>query len=128
MHIKIRCPTCLAPFKTADAVLQHLESQSSKCSQDQTRLVEDDIEKQTWTKIDQEVSMQGFAELPQLVRQSIDDLVSRNLVAYAPEKPIETRRAELRKWYMVWNILFPKTSCPRHPCRYKKSLAGTLTS
>ncbi|KAH8820612.1 hypothetical protein F5884DRAFT_744962 [Xylogone sp. PMI_703] len=115
VHIKIRCPHCFTSFKTAAAVIQHQESQSSECIQNQTHLTEDDIDKDTWNKIDQEASTQGYIELPQIIRQSIDDLVSRNLGAYTPRKSIEAREGDLRKWYMVWGILFPGTRLPQHP-------------
>ncbi|KAH7327062.1 hypothetical protein BKA65DRAFT_480782 [Rhexocercosporidium sp. MPI-PUGE-AT-0058] len=86
---------CLEPFKTANAALKHMQSEPSKCPRHQTCVVEEDIDQQTWTKIDQEVSRQGFAALPELVSQTIKDMVERNVVAYAPEKPLETRKAEL---------------------------------
>ena len=118
VHKKIRCPRCLAPFKTATAVLKHQEAHPSECLPEQAHLDEDDISKESWAQIDRDFSRQSFEKLPVVLREEIDLRVSENLDAYAPTEPINNRKAELRKWYMVWKILFPEIRLPIHPCRY----------
>ncbi|KAE9372801.1 hypothetical protein N431DRAFT_536775 [Stipitochalara longipes BDJ] len=100
VHKKIRCPRCLAPFKTATAVLKHQEAHPSECSQDQAHIDEDDISKESWVQIDRDISRQSFENLPMILREEIDLRVLENLDAYAPTEPVNIRKIELRKWYM----------------------------
>ncbi|KAE8443600.1 hypothetical protein EG329_001533 [Mollisiaceae sp. DMI_Dod_QoI] len=112
VHKKIRCPHCLKPFKTATAVLKHQEGDCSGFEHPGQEA--DDICKEEWTKIERDVSRSGFEKLSLSKRQAIDQWVLKNLEFYAPNETMETRRSELRKWYIAWGILFTELP-PAHP-------------
>lgn len=81
-----------------------------------TALGRDDIDKQTWQKIDEEVSRQGFQRLPKDLRDEIDLWVLDNIDDYTKSSNLESRKWELRKWNMTWKILFPRDHVPPNPC------------
>ena len=116
VHKKLRCPRCYKPFKTDHAIVMHQEVDPSKCINDQPPVETDDISKPDWAQIERDLSRNGFEQLPQDVREKIDKWVSVNVVAYAPNTPMAKRKSELRKWYMIWRILYPTTNIPCHPC------------
>jgi hypothetical protein len=124
VHKKIRCPHCLKHFKTATAVLKHQEGDCSGFkNQDQEP---DDICKEKWAEIERDVSRSGFEKLPLSHRQSIDLWVLNNLEFYAPNESMETRKGELRKWYIAWEILF-RGLPPPHPCKSMYSIYSIAT-
>jgi len=118
VHKKIRCPHCLTPFRTATAVLKHLEDDPADCVQ-QLGGDPDDISKSTWTEIEREVSRAGFEKLTARLRENIDSWVLNNLDSYALNETVETHKGELRKWYMTWRILFPAVDIPASPCKFR---------
>jgi hypothetical protein len=120
VHKKIRCPHCLKLFKTAAAVLKHQEGDCPGFEHPDQE--PDDICKEEWAKIERDVSRSGFEKLPLSDRQSIDQWVLNNLEFYAPNETMETRKGELRKWYIAWRILFRELP-PPHPCKSMYSIA-----
>jgi hypothetical protein len=83
----------------------------------QSVLNEDDIDELTWKKM-KEASVKGFEKLPQSEQDAIELWVLANVDVHVPEKLIEDRKTDLRKWNMVWKILFPSSQIPPSPCRY----------
>jgi hypothetical protein len=113
----MRCPRCLSPFKTAKDILKHQESNPLECQETQTLYEEDDINREVWNEIENNVSRNAFNQLSQSLREEIDTWVCASLHAYAPQDPLETRKTELRKWNIVWRTLFPGSAIPAHPCK-----------
>jgi len=75
----------------------------------------DDISDEIWDLLEKNVSRAAFDKLPHYIRNRIDHWVLENLAHYAPYETIEFRKGELRKWYMLWNYLFPGRA-PPSPC------------
>ncbi|KAE9369908.1 hypothetical protein N431DRAFT_485699 [Stipitochalara longipes BDJ] len=114
VHKKIRCPRCLNVFKTASAVLKHQKAKPPQCLQP-SELNQDDISDDLWEKIDTEISRPGFHRLAQNEQGDIDLWVSANLEHECQKQEVEERKWDLRKWNMIWRILFPTNEIPLRP-------------
>ena len=132
VHKRIRCPHCQNGFKSWKEVGRHQEN--FECSIvdsifDWTAEANEDISKEKWSKIERDVSRAAFQKLDVHFRNKIDHWVLENLDSYAPKDPIESRRGELRKWYLVWHILSPDVDPPA-PCKflYSHRSANQLTA
>jgi hypothetical protein len=97
--------------------VKHQESNPLECQETHTLYEEDDINRQVWNEIENNVSRNAFNQLERSLRKEIDTWVSASLHAYAPQDPLETRKTELRKWNIVWRTLFPGSAIPAHPCK-----------
>jgi len=116
VHMKIRCPRCHNSFKTAGAVLEHLGEETPKCLDLPPIPNHDDIDKATWGRIERDVSREDFGLMPQKLQDEIDLWVMETLEDFTPPGVVERRQWELRKWNMVWRILFPDDKLPSSPC------------
>ncbi len=97
--------------------MKHQELSPLECRETQTLYEEDDIDREVWNAIENNISRDAFNHLSQSVREEIDTWVSASLQAYAPQDSLETRQTELRKWNIVWRTLFPGSAIPAHPCK-----------
>jgi hypothetical protein len=107
------------PFATLALVMEHQEVAPKECIV-RVPVLEtnsDDISIESWARINREVSRRHYDQLPQDVKGLIEIWVSSTIGDYAQNRPIDYRQSELRKWYMVWKILHPRTPVPNHPCR-----------
>jgi hypothetical protein len=97
-------------------VLEHLGEETPKCLGLPPISNHADIDKATWGRIEQEVSRKGFGLMPQKLKDEIDLWVMETLEDFTPSRVVESRQWELRKWNMVWRILFPDDKLPSSPC------------
>ncbi|KAE9369904.1 hypothetical protein N431DRAFT_560602 [Stipitochalara longipes BDJ] len=84
------------------------------------------VNKEKWREIERDVSRAAFQKLDPHFRNKVDHWVLENLDSYAPQDPIESRRGELRKWYLVWHILSPEVE-PPSPCKFLYSQCNTIS-
>jgi hypothetical protein len=120
VHKKIRCPHCLQAFKTAGAVLKHQDASPPQCMpgfEGSALYNEDDIDKSTWGKIEDEITRQGFERLSHSEQGEINLWVLNNLDHDTQNLQTELRKWELRKWNMTWRTLFPDHTIPACPCK-----------
>lgn len=126
IHKRIRCPRCSKGFKTASAVLKHQDAAPLEYIPNFEQPAvsdQEDIDKYTWGKIEDEISRRGFGRLPQSERDDIDHWVLKNLENNTPIQAVEERKWELRKWNMMWRILFPSYETPPSPCKSPNTLS-----
>jgi hypothetical protein len=116
VHKKIRCPRCWKPFKSWKEEGKHLAGDECSgildCNNDY-----DCISDHTWEEIEKDVSRAAFEKLPISYQNRIDIWVFDHLESYAPHDTIDSRKGELRKWYMIWDILARGRS-PPPPCKF----------
>ncbi|KAN0102222.1 hypothetical protein V8E51_012732 [Hyaloscypha variabilis] len=104
VHRKIRCPRCWKPFKSWKEEGKHLAG--DECSGTPDRNYDcDDISDRRWDEIEKNVSRAAFEKLSVSYQNRIDTWVLDHLESYAPHDIIESRKGELRKWHMIWDIL-----------------------
>jgi len=118
VHKKIRCPRCRKSFKSWKEEGKHLAGdECSGISSDPLNRDWDDIGEEMWDKIEKNVSRAAFEKLADSYQSRIDVWVLDHLESYAPHDTIESRKGELRKWHMIWDILFFNRS-PPPPCKF----------